>query len=77
MMSVSMLSLMLAPLMLMNLQEDPAEAANVATEFPEKTRDLLRKMEKWEKGLSAPRWYDGSDWQHWQEQQLLNHRMVQ
>lgn len=68
---------LLAPLMLMNLEEDPTENSNLASKFPTKTRELLRKMENWESGLSKPRWYDGSDWEHWQEQQLVNHRMVQ
>jgi hypothetical protein len=33
-------------------------------------------MEAWEKSLAQPRWYDGSNWKHWQEEQLKNHTDV-
>jgi len=66
---------LLAPLMLINLKEDPGETRNVATEFPDKARTLLQKMEVWEQSLAQPRWYDGSNWKHWQEEQLKNHRV--
>ena len=66
---------LLAPVMLINLDKDPAETTNVASEYPEKTKYLLSKLVEWEQGLSQPRWYDGSNWKHWQEQQLINHQM--
>ena len=65
---------LLAPLMLINLKDDPGETTNLATEFPERTHALLRKMEAWEQSLAQPRWYDGSNWRHWQEEQLKNHK---
>ena len=37
---------------------------------------LLRKLEAWEAPLAQPHWYDGSDWRHWQEEQLKNHTMA-
>jgi arylsulfatase A-like enzyme len=64
---------LLAPLMLVNLDDDPAETTNVASKHPEVTADLLRRLEAWEEPLGQPRWYDGSAWQHWQEEQLKNH----
>ncbi|NQU19933.1 MAG: sulfatase-like hydrolase/transferase [Candidatus Nealsonbacteria bacterium] len=67
---------LLAPLMLINLDDDPAETTNLAAKFPEKTQALLRKLEAWEKPLARPRWYDGSNWKHWQDQQLKNHTMT-
>jgi arylsulfatase A-like enzyme len=67
---------LLAPLMLINLEDDPGETTNLAEKFPEKTQALLRKMEAWEKPLAKPRWYDGSNWKHWQEEQLKNHKMT-
>jgi len=67
---------LLAPPMLINLEDDPGETTNVAEEFPDKTQDLLRKLEAWEKPLAQPRWYDGSNWKHWQEEQLKNHKMT-
>ena len=67
---------LLAPLMLINLEDDPGETTNLATQFPDKTQALLQKIEAWEKPLAQPRWYDGSNWQHWQEEQLKNHKMT-
>lgn len=67
---------LLAPLMLINLEDDPAETTNVAAAHPEKVQALLRSIETWEQTLAQPRWYDGSDWQHWQEEQLKNHKML-
>jgi hypothetical protein len=67
---------LLAPLMLINLEGDPGETTNLATRFPEKTQDLLQKLDAWEHSLAQPRWYDGSNWKHWQEEQLKNHRMA-
>jgi arylsulfatase A-like enzyme len=68
---------LLAPLMLINLEDDPGETKNVASEYPEKTRELLDKLQAWEEPLAQPRWYDGSAWKHWQEEQLKNHRMAE
>ena len=68
---------LLAPLMLMHLGDDPAETTNRISQDSEKAADLLRRMEAWEEELAQPRWYDGSDWRRWQEQQLLNHKMQQ
>jgi arylsulfatase A-like enzyme len=67
---------LLAPLMLVNLDDDPAETRNLAREHPAKTQSLLAKLEAWEKPLAQPRWYDGSAWRHWQEEQLKNHTMT-
>lgn len=64
---------LLAPLILVNLETDPAEQANVALRHPEKVQTLLKKLETWERSLAQPRWYDGQDWEHWQDQQLTNH----
>ncbi|MCB1121815.1 MAG: sulfatase-like hydrolase/transferase, partial [Verrucomicrobiae bacterium] len=66
---------LLAPLILVNLEDDPGETTNLATILPDKAQKLLRKINRWEKGLGQPRWYDGSDWQHWQDEQLKNHQM--
>lgn len=67
---------LLSPLMLINLKDDPEETTNLATKYPKKAKNLLGKMLAWEKPLAQPRWYDGSNWQHWQEQQLKNHEMT-
>ncbi len=67
---------LLAPLMLINLEDDPGETTDLAAEFPDKTQSLLQKMESWEEPLAQPRWYDGSNWKHWQEEQLKNHKMT-
>ncbi|MCZ6672306.1 MAG: sulfatase-like hydrolase/transferase [Verrucomicrobia bacterium] len=67
---------LLAPLMLINLDDDPAETTNLANKYPKKTQDLLNKLIAWEKPMAQPRWYDGSNWQHWQEEQLKNHHMT-
>ncbi len=67
---------LLAPLVLINLDEDPAEKTNLASRYPEKAQTLLRKLEAWERPLAQPRWYDGSAWEHWQVEQLKNHAMT-
>jgi arylsulfatase A-like enzyme len=67
---------LLAPLMLINLKQDPAETTNLAEVYPEKTQELLDKLANWEKTLSQPRWYDGANWKHWQQEQLKNHQMA-
>jgi len=64
---------LLAPLMLFDLENDPTETSNVARTHPDQTNDLLERLQKWETGLTQPRWYDGSRWQHWQKAQLINH----
>lgn len=66
---------LLGPLILVNLQEDPAETKNLAENYPEITNDLLGALENWEKDLSQPRWYDGKDWQHWANMQVKNHKI--
>ena len=66
---------LLSPLILINLENDPKETTNLAGRYPEKTRVLVKRLEAWETQLSQPRWYDGRDWQHWQEEQVKNHRM--
>jgi arylsulfatase A-like enzyme len=68
---------LILPLMLINLEKDPAETTNVAKKHPEKTRELLNALEEWEQGLEKPRWYDGSRWKHWQEVKVDMHRMEQ
>lgn len=67
---------LLLPLMLINLDDDPGETRNLATDKPKKTRDLLGKLAHWETSLAQPRWYDGSNWKHWQQVQVKNHRMA-
>jgi arylsulfatase A-like enzyme len=66
---------LLAPLLLINLEDDPGETTNLAEHYPDKARDLLEKIIAWEKPMPQPRWYDGSNWQHWQEEQVKNHQM--
>ena len=66
---------LLSPLILVNLDSDPGETTNLAGRYPEKARELVKRLEEWEAKLSQPRWYDGRDWQHWQEEQVKNHRM--
>ena len=66
---------LLSPLILINLENDPKETTNLAGRYPEKTRVVVKRREAWETQLSQPRWYDGRDWQHWQEEQVKNHRM--
>ena len=67
---------LLSPLILINLENDPGETTNLAAKFPEKARELVKRLQAWETELSQPRWYDGRDWQHWQEEQVKNHRMM-
>ena len=66
---------LLAPLMLVNIDEDPAEITNLAEHYPEKAKELLDHILTWEQALAQPRWYDGSDWKHWQEQQVKRHQL--
>ncbi len=66
---------LLAPLILVNIDEDPGETTNLATRYPEKTQELLGRIVAWEEPLAQPLWYDGTTWQHWQEQQLQRHQM--
>ena len=65
---------LLLPLILTNLDDDPGETRNLAEDHPEKVRELLAKLEQWEQSLAQPRWYDGSNWKHWQEEQVKSHR---
>lgn len=64
---------LLLPLILIDLQNDPAEEKNVADEYPEITNDLLNALQNWEKELSQPRWYDGERWKHWAKEQVKNY----
>ena len=64
---------LLAPLILVNLKDDPAEEKNYADIHPEIRDELLQALEKWEEGLAPPRWYDGKDWEHWADMQIKNH----
>lgn len=66
---------LLAPLILLNLKDDPAEEVNLAEKHPEIRDELLMALENWEKGLSQPRWYDGKDWPHWANMQIKNHQL--
>lgn len=66
---------LLAPLILVDLENDPEEAANVAEQNPEIAASLLAALEDWEEGLGQPRWYDGDDWPRWADVQVDNHQM--
>ncbi len=66
---------LLLPLMLFNLKNDPGETTNVADKYPKIAKDLLAALENWEKELAPPRWYDGTNWQHWADMQIKNHRL--
>ena len=59
-----------------NLDDDPGETHNLADQHAGKAKALLGNLEQWDKSLAQPRWYDGSNWQHWQEMQVKNHRMT-
>ncbi len=65
------------PLTLINLENDPGETTNVAGRHPAVTKELLGALQAWEKPLPPPRWYDGSNWKHWAEVSVKNHRMEQ
>jgi len=66
---------LLLPLALFNLDKDPGETINLAEQNPDKTKELLEALEKWELSLEKPRWYDGSKWKHWQDASVENHRV--
>lgn len=66
---------LLLPVLLFDLEKDPAETENLAPRCPERTKKLLAALESWEEGLTRPRWYDGSNWQHWADVQIKNHRL--
>ena len=68
---------LILPLMLFNIDTDPAETKNLAKEYPQRTQQLLAALKNWEKTLAKPRWYDGSNWKHWQNESVKNHRMHQ
>jgi hypothetical protein len=59
---------------LFNLEADPGEQQDVAASHPEVVAELSKQLSDWESELGAPRWYDGNNWQHWQEVQIDNHR---
>ena len=63
--------------MLFNIDTDPAETKNLAKEYPQRTQQLLEALKNWETTLARPRWYDGSNWKHWQNESVKNHRMHQ
>jgi len=66
---------LILPLMLINLEADPGETTNVAEEHPAKAAELLEALQQWEKGLARPRWHDGSNWKHWEQVSVENHRI--
>lgn len=66
---------LLLPLMLFDLEDDPAETTNIAEQNPGVTKELLAALEDWEKGLSQPRWYDGKEWKRWADAQIKTHRL--
>jgi len=66
---------LLLPLILLNLETDPAETTNVAKENPAKTAELLKALETWEQPLAKPRWYDGAKWKQWEAVSVDNHRI--
>ena len=39
---------LLAPLILLNIDNDPAETTNLAARYPDKVKDLSRKIIAWE-----------------------------
>lgn len=59
------------PVLLFNLNADPAETKNLATKYPRKAQALLTKLSKWEKGLAQPLWYSSMG----SENQIKKHRM--
>lgn len=44
------------PVLLFDLDKDISEAANVANRYPEIVKDLMAKLDAWEKELSVPHW---------------------
>ena len=60
---------------LIDLENDPSETANLAEANPEMVEHLISKIEEWESELAPPRWYDGEDWPKWARVQMRNHKM--
>lgn len=59
------------PILLFNLEADLSETTNLAGQYPDIVKDLLRKLERWEKGLQAPHW--GSSFGGYN--QIMKHKM--
>ncbi|WP_018626137.1 sulfatase [Niabella aurantiaca] len=59
------------PILLFDLETDISETRNLAGQHPEIVKDLLHKLERWEKGLQAPHW--GSSFGGYN--QIMKHKM--
>ena len=61
-----------SPLLLFDIENDESEQNNLATKYPEKTKELLQDYRNWEKELIEPKWREGAKWER---NQMLKHRM--
>ncbi len=59
------------PILLFDLKKDSTEKLNLANKHPKLVKKLLARLENWEKGLEAPRWYSSAP----DSFQVLKHRM--
>ena len=59
------------PSLLFDLSKDLSEAKNLAKENPEKAKQLLEKLNNWEKELPKPHWYSS----YGPENSIMKHRM--
>lgn len=59
------------PILLFNLKKDVSETHNLANKKPQKVKKLLKKLSKWEEGLTQPHWYSSMG----DNNQIKKHRM--
>ncbi|HRN46415.1 MAG TPA: hypothetical protein PKW69_00160 [Niabella sp.] len=59
------------PILLFNLKKDVSETHNLANKKPQKVKKLLKKLSKWEEGLTQPHWYSSMG----DDNQIKKHRM--
>ena len=59
------------PVLLFNLIKDDSETHNLASKKPRKVKKLLKKLSKWEEGLTPPHWYSSMG----DDNQIKKHRM--
>lgn len=59
------------PPLLFNLDKDISETTNLASQYPKKVKELLGRLEKWEKGLDNPHWTSS----YGDYNQVMKHKM--
>jgi len=59
------------PVALVNVEEDPRERFNRLADQPERVKELLGDLNRWEKGLAPPKWVEAD---RWKQNQIEKHQ---